>query len=86
MHMHTYTNAHTHNTHTHTCTHMHIADNYNSLSLDICQAKYHVCQTIMRYGLTLSDQIIRREPKGLSCIGLVDYESDHDLRSIMCMV
>ena len=23
-----------------------------SLSSDICQAKYHVCQTIMRYGLT----------------------------------
>ena len=30
----------------------HITDNYSSLSSDICQAKYHVCQTIMRYGLT----------------------------------
>ena len=26
----------------------------------------------------LSDQIIRREPKGLSCICLVDCESDHE--------
>ena len=34
----------------------------------------------------LSDQRIRREPKELSCICLVDYESDHDVRSIMCMV
>ena len=34
----------------------------------------------------LSDQRIRREPKGLSCICLVDCESDHDVRSIMCMV
>ena len=30
----------------------------------------------------LSDQNIRREPKGLSCICLVDCESDHDVRSI----
>ena len=27
---------------------------------------------------SLSDQIIRREPKGLSCICLVDCESDHE--------
>lgn len=26
-------------------------DNYSSLSSDICQAKHHVCQTIMRYDL-----------------------------------
>ena len=26
----------------------------------------------------LSDQIIRREPKGLSCICLVDCESNHE--------
>ena len=29
------------------------------------------------------DQRIRREPNGLSCICLVDCESDHDVRSIM---
>ena len=34
----------------------------------------------------LSDQRIRREPKGLSCMCLVDCESDHDVRSIMYMV
>ena len=26
----------------------------------------------------MEDQIIRREPKGLSCICLVDCESDHE--------
>ena len=34
----------------------------------------------------LSDQRIRREPKGLSCICLVDCESDPYVRSIVCMV
>ena len=34
----------------------------------------------------LSDQRIRREPKGLSYICMLNYESDHDVRSIMCMV
>ena len=34
------------------CTYMHSRDNYNSWSSDICQAKQHVCQTIMWYGLT----------------------------------
>ena len=34
----------------------------------------------------LSEQRIGREPKGSSCMCLVDCESDHDVRSIMCMV
>ena len=34
----------------------------------------------------LSDKRIRREPKGLSCICLVDCESDPYVRSIVCMV
>ena len=34
----------------------------------------------------LSDQRIRREPKGLTYVCLVDCQSDHDVRSIMCMV
>ena len=29
------------------CVHVHCRDNYNSQSLDICQDKYHVYQTIM---------------------------------------
>ena len=33
----------------------------------------------------ISDQRIRRGPKGLSCICLVDCESDHDVRSILCV-
>ena len=34
----------------------------------------------------LSDQRIRREPNELSCTYLVDSESNHDVRSIVCMV
>ena len=42
-------------------------DSHNGLSSDIYQAKYHICQTIMRYIWSdkLSDQRIRREPKGI---------------------
>ena len=42
-------------------------DNYDNLLLDIYDARYHDCQTIIRYGLTdrdrLSDQRIRRSLK-----------------------
>ena len=56
-------------------------DSFNSLS---SQAKYRVCQTIMRYDLTKqSDQRIRRKPKRLDCICLVGCESNRNVKSIM---
>ena len=31
----------------------------------------------------LSNQRIKRDPKGLSCICLVDFESNHDVKSVI---
>ena len=54
-------------------------DSYNSV-IGHLSGQNHVCQTIW------SDIVrskTRRKPKGLSCICLVDCESDHDVRSLI---
>ena len=60
--------------HVHTCIHTHTPE--ASLSSVIVQAKYQICQTIKEvWSDRLSDQRMRREPKGLTCVCL-DMISD----------